>query len=97
MLYMSCGIPYGIPCGSQSRIHMSKFKGDIKEALKSVKVVTAGRCLRSSVVTLQHVLYNYCFRLHYPTSCVLYYAVYSSHRREMRLIASSWPSVRVPC
>jgi hypothetical protein len=51
MLYMSCGIPYGIPCGSHSMIHMSKFKGEIKEALKSVKVVTAGRRLRCEVYT----------------------------------------------
>jgi hypothetical protein len=54
MLYMSCSIPYGIPCGSQSMIHMGKFKGDIKESLKSVKIfVTAGRCLRSEVYTIE--------------------------------------------
>jgi hypothetical protein len=49
VLYMSCGIAYGIQCGSQSMIHMGKFKGVVKESLKSVKVVTAGRCLRCEV------------------------------------------------
>jgi hypothetical protein len=34
-------------------IHMSKFKWDVKEALKSVKVVPAGRCLRCEVYTVE--------------------------------------------